>query len=102
VNLARRQACARREIQHELIVRDGAIDGQLRHCKLDGVLLVLVARSEYFVGKESPSELPMFVAVSVGDDGPVLVIKELPMWPQISSARTQPCAIDTTRDRSAS
>ena len=39
-NLSRRQACARGEFQHELIVHNGSIDGQLRYFKLDGIFLL--------------------------------------------------------------
>src|ERR1700683_3391444 len=84
--LPRRQACIRRDIQHELIVHDGSIDGQLPNFKLDGVFLVW--SPDLYLRRENHAiEFSIFVVVNVGDDGSVLVIKELLMWPQISSVK---------------
>src|SRR5580658_1744482 len=84
--LSRRQACARRDIQHELIVHDGSIDGQPRYFKLDGVFLVW-SPDLYLRWERHATEILIFVIVKVGDDGSVLVIQELLMWPQISSVK---------------
>src|SRR5258707_14434346 len=72
-NLPRRQTCPRRELQHELIIRNGSINGQLRYLKLDRVFL---ARSpDLYVRRETdPIDFPIFVVVNVCDDRSVLVI----------------------------
>jgi hypothetical protein len=81
--LLRRQGCARRRFQHELIIHDGPIDGQLRYFKLDGVFL-LWSPDLYVRWEKHPIEFPIFVVQHVGDDRPVF-IQDLLVWLQISS-----------------
>ena len=82
----RRQACACRELQDELIIHNRSIDGQLRYLKLDRVFL-LGPPDLYIRWEKHPIELPIFVVVSVSDDRPVLVIQQLLVWPQIGSVK---------------
>jgi hypothetical protein len=84
--LPRRQARARRELQPELIIHKGSIDGQFRYYKLDRVFL-LWSPDLYVRWEKDPIEFSIFVIVNVGDDRPVFVIKELLVWPQISSGK---------------
>ena len=84
--LLRRRACARRRFQHELIIHDGPIEGQLRYLKLDGVFL-LWPPDLYVRWEKHPIEFPIFVVQHVGDDRPVLVIQDLLVWLQISSVK---------------
>jgi hypothetical protein len=85
-NLSRCQTCARRELQHELIIHNGSIDGQRRYLKLDRVFLPW-SPDAYVRWEKGPIEFPVFVLVNVGDDGPVFVIQELLVWPQIGSVK---------------
>src|ERR1700722_10171010 len=82
--LSRRQACARREVQYELIIGNGFIDGQLRYLKLDGVFLQWSPDLDIRWEKQ-PIEFPIFIVANIGNDRPVFVIKKLLVRPQISS-----------------